>query len=181
MAFYSRRFSFSKQMEAYINFNKILQNQIVSISNTAVANNEGQVKMSNAFLYFFSDTPLLYDLFEELTKEQQEKLQKIGIEAEAENAKQKRLTALREAYAYHTDPENYSVKAPEKHHKQEAIKIDQELKDNDDGAIYTKVIGIDNRYIVPIDCDKYAGKDFYDLIVSLNPKVKIETKWIYLK
>ena len=179
-AFYSRRFNFSKQLESYVNYNEIAPQQIVSITNTTIANSEGQVKTSSTFLYFFRDTPLVYDLFEELTKEQQNKLQLKGIEVEQENAKTQRVSKLIEALRYHNDPENYSVKMPEKYHNQEAIKLNQEIQANE-GSVYTKVICIDNRYIAPVDCDQYAGTDFYDLIVKVNPKVKVETKWIYVK
>ena len=177
--FYTRRFNTGRQLESFVRCNKIEKQQIVSITNTAFQKVNGETS-SSAFIYFFGSIKLDFDLFEMLPLEQREDLKKKAIEIENETARAERLSTLNEAYKYHTNPDNYSIKVPQKHHIEEANKIATKLIESQD-AIYTKVISFTNAHIVPTDFKKYTGNDFLELMVKINPLAKVETKWINIK
>lgn len=177
--FYSRRFYFSQQLENYVNQNKIEQHQIVSITNMAGAGSKGEY-VSLSYLYFYSNRQLEYDLFYAFSEEDKQQLKSKAVEIEEDNTREERLSALKNSLNYHSNPENYSIKMPEQYHAEAAAKIQEELNSSN-GAIYTKVIALDHRHIVPREYIKYDGKDFMDLILKLNPLVKIETKWVYIQ
>jgi len=177
--FYSRRFFFIKHLENYINYNKIGQQQIVSITNTAGNDKSGQF-VSYSILYFFLDTSLEYDLFDELSDQQQNEIKIQPIETEQENEREERLLGLRGSLHFHKNSANWSLKLPEEYHNEEIRKIELELNEIE-GVDYGKVINLDYRYIVPVNFVKYQGTELLDFIIKLNPKSKIETKWIYLK
>ncbi len=177
--FYSRRFNTGRQLESFVRCNKIQQQQIVSITNTAFQKVNGETS-SSGFIYFYGSTALDFDLFELIPAEQQEELNRKAVETESDQARAERLATLNEAYKYHTNPDNFSVKAPQKFHAEEANKIATKLIESQD-AIYTKVICFGVSHIVPVDFKKYNGNDFLDLIVKINPLLKVETKWINIK
>jgi len=176
--FYSRRFNVAKQLEGFINWNKIERAQIVSISNTAFQKVNGETS-SSSFLYFYAENPLDFDLFEELSEERQKELTAKAIETEGEKEKQKRISELKQELAYHSNPKNYSVDMPEMAHLKEVIRIEQEIKNSKD-AVYTKVIQFAGMRLVPTNFNEMDGQALYELIVKINPLVKVQTEWVYV-
>jgi len=176
--FYSRRFNLSKQLEGFVKWNKLERAQIVSITNTAFQKVNGETS-SSAFLYFYAEKPLDFDLFEELSEERQKELTTKAIETEGEKEKQKRISQLKQELAYHSNPKNYSVDMPEMAHLKETIRIEQEIKNSKD-SVYTKVIRFAGMRLVPTKFDDMKGQSLFELIVKINPLVDVQTEWVYI-
>ena len=176
--FYSRRFNLAKQLEGFVKWNKLERAQIVSITNTAFQKVNGETS-SSSYLYFYAENPLVFDLFEELSDNQQKELTAKAIETEAEKEKQKRISQLKQELAHHSNPKNYSVDMPEMAHLKEVIRIEQEIQNSKD-AVYTKVIRFAGMRLVPTNFDEMDGQALYELIVKINPLVKVQTEWVYV-
>ena len=177
--FYSRRFNTSKQLESFVNVNGIGQNQITAICHTAFENKKGEI-ISSAYLYFFTDTGLKYDMYSELGAGEQEALALKAIEVEQEQARAERLESLKVKLAYHTDPENISVRISAKDHQQEAEKIKKLIAESED-ATYAQVVALTPASIVPKNAEGLSAEDFLEKVKSINPAIKISTKWVYIK
>lgn len=177
--FYTRRFNTSKQLESFVNLNGIEQSQIVSINHTAFENKKSDT-ISSAFLYFYTDKDLKFDMYNELKDEERGAIAIKAIEVEQEQARNERLETLRTKLEYHTDPENISVRISAKDHLQEANKV-RALLEESENATYAKVVALTPYAIVPKNVAELTAEQFLEKVKSINPAIKISTKWIYIK
>jgi hypothetical protein len=177
--FYSRRFNTSKQLESFVNVNTKRSLQIVSINHTAFLSKKGET-ISAAYLYFYTDMSLGYDLYNELDAEEREAIARLIIEVEQDGARKERIETLRAKLEYHTDPENISVRESAKDHQQEASRI-KALLEESENATYAKVVTLTPQTIVPKNVAELTAEQFLDKVKSINPAIKISTKWIYIK
>jgi len=176
---YSRRFNTSKQLESFVNVNGIAQDQITAICHTAFENKKGET-ISSAYLYFFTDTGLKYDLYSELGAGERGAIALKAIEVEQEQARAERLENLNVKLAYHTDPENISVRMSAKDHQQEAEKTKKLIAESEN-ATYAKVVALPPASIVPKNVEELSADEFLEKVKSINPVIKISTKWVYIK
>ena len=71
------------------------------------------------------------------------------------------LESLKVKLAYHTDPENISVRISAKDHQQEAEKIKKLIAESED-ATYAQVVALTPASIVPKNAEGLSAEDFLE-------------------